>query len=138
MWRLFNKKPELDPEELLPLCTRCFYVGAVCEEDNERNSFCHMCGSGGSCIPIKRKYIGYLSDRVFETMKSWHKRGREQGTDLQEGDEIEVAGKILTVKKVDRSVINWQVHCTDGSVCDYTTIKKFTRKLNGQNNFNRP
>jgi hypothetical protein len=138
MWQPFNKPKELDPEELLPFCTRCFQIGAVCDEENEHNNFCHMCGASGACIPVKRKYARNLSDRIYEDMKSWRDSGFEQGTDLQRGDLVLVDDKPIRVSKVNRSVLNWEVVDDDGNIYDYTKIKAFTRQLNGQNNYNRP
>jgi len=53
--KLFAKKePEFDPDELLPFCFRCRFVGAIAEVDS---NFCHMCGSGGTCINLKRRTV---------------------------------------------------------------------------------
>jgi rRNA maturation endonuclease Nob1 len=40
-----------DENEMLPFCMRCFHVGAFCDDNT---NFCHMCGSEGTCINIKR------------------------------------------------------------------------------------
>lgn len=53
---------ELDPKELLPFCTKCFGVG-IGFEDDHRN-FCHVCGSGGTCVPMAREYIGELQENI--------------------------------------------------------------------------
>ncbi len=52
-----KKEPELDPDELLPFCFLCRNVGAIADE---RGSFCHMCGSGGTCVNLKRRTIKEL------------------------------------------------------------------------------
>jgi hypothetical protein len=60
--KFFNKKSkELDPNELLPLCLRCFNVGIIATEEQ---NYCHMCGSEGTCVEMKRKDIAYFHENL--------------------------------------------------------------------------
>ncbi|WP_205685044.1 DUF5662 family protein [Heyndrickxia sporothermodurans] len=65
MFRKLIKKSkaskELDPNELLPFCMRCFNVGAMCDE---HTSFCHMCGSENTCINVKRADVKYMQENI--------------------------------------------------------------------------
>lgn len=54
-------KKELDPNEILPFCMRCFGVGISADEES---NFCHQCGSQGTCVPMKRKDIVYLRENI--------------------------------------------------------------------------
>ncbi|MGG3890326.1 DUF5662 family protein [Metabacillus fastidiosus] len=54
-------KNNLDPNELLPFCMRCFGIGTA---DNDTSNFCHQCGSEGTCISVKRKDIYYMQENI--------------------------------------------------------------------------
>ena len=73
---------KIDPNELLPFCTRCFHIGAACDDDH--NNFCHMCGSQGTCIPIRRKDAIHLENQVSDSIQYWYAKGKERGQDGKE------------------------------------------------------
>lgn len=52
---------DLDKNELLPFCMRCFGIGVVA---NETSNFCHQCGSEGTCLPVKRKDVYYMQENI--------------------------------------------------------------------------
>ena len=57
---------ELDPNEILPFCMRCFGVGIVADETS---NFCHQCGSEGTCVPMKRGDVEYLQDNIRSSIR---------------------------------------------------------------------
>lgn len=59
-------KQELDKNEILPFCTRCFGVGISHGEGND--NFCHVCGSQGTCVPMTRDYIRYLQENIDQRL----------------------------------------------------------------------
>ena len=69
-----KKKKELDPNELLPFCMRCHNVGIIA---NEEQNHCHMCGSGGTCIPMKRSDVHYLQEHLDIRIENAIKYGRK-------------------------------------------------------------
>jgi hypothetical protein len=46
----------------VPFCTRCFGISAV--PIDGKTNFCHNCGSGGTCIEIKRDESEYLQKNI--------------------------------------------------------------------------
>lgn len=78
MITIFKKKKEVDLNEPIPFCMRCFHAGAVAG-DTPYDNFCHMCGSQGTCIPIKRKDFTYLRDNILFAVEDAYGKGREQG-----------------------------------------------------------
>lgn len=58
---MFKKKQELDPNEILPFCMRCFGVGIGASQEV---NYCHVCGGGNTCTPITRKDILYLQENI--------------------------------------------------------------------------
>ncbi|AMM44995.1 hypothetical protein SP15_195 [Bacillus phage SP-15] len=66
---MFKENQGLDPEELLPFCTRCFGVGISYGEDDNSN-FCHMCGSQNTCVPMKREAIAYTQSNIDNLVKT--------------------------------------------------------------------
>ncbi|MEC0841984.1 DUF5662 family protein [Bacillus spizizenii] len=56
-----TKQEDLDPNKMLPFCTRCFNVGAAA---SEKSNFCHMCGSEATCINIKRQDVRSMQGNI--------------------------------------------------------------------------
>ena len=75
MFRKKKKNKELDPNELLPFCTRCFHVGAVAEEDY---SFCHMCGSQNTCINVRREDVKSMQESLNARIDHAIEYGKKQ------------------------------------------------------------
>lgn len=77
-----NKK-DLDPNELLPFCMRCFNVGLTAEDD--KSNYCHMCGGGGTCINVKRSGIHYMQENMQHRIDMAVEHGRKNA-DYTEDD----------------------------------------------------
>lgn len=70
-----DESKKFDPDELLPFCTRCFHVGAVCEDNY---SFCHMCGSQNTCINVRREDVKVIQESVDARIEHAIEYGKKQ------------------------------------------------------------
>ena len=95
-----------DPKEILPFCMRCFGVGAVC---NEKQNYCHQCGSEGTCAPMKREDIQYLESNINEargykyTQEQCKKDTKEHISQVREFMAVSVQELLNRAQNHDRS-----------------------------------
>ena len=85
-----DESKKFDPDELLPFCTRCFHVGAVCEDNY---SFCHMCGSQNTCINVRREDVKVIQESVdarIEHAVEYGKKQADHDKSKLESPEIEI------------------------------------------------
>lgn len=61
-----NKKITLDKP--VSFCMRCFGISVV--PIDEYTNFCHNCGSGGTCISMKKEDSEYLRTNIMNVIKS--------------------------------------------------------------------
>jgi len=57
-----------DKNDIVAFCMRCFGNSAV--EVDENTNFCHNCGSGGTCIAIKKDEAEYLRGNIESAIKN--------------------------------------------------------------------
>jgi hypothetical protein len=53
---------------VVAFCMRCFGNSAI-PVDEQGRSFCHNCGSGGTCISIKSEDADYLRENIDSAIK---------------------------------------------------------------------
>ena len=81
MINIFRKKKQPDINEPIPFCMRCFHAGAVAGE-NPYDNFCHMCGSQGTCVSMKRRDFIYLTENIQYAIQDAYQKGLDNGTKL--------------------------------------------------------